>query len=54
VAAFAAFTVNVEEPPGAIEVGFAVIVIVGDTGEAETVTVAVAVTVPPEPVAVAV
>jgi hypothetical protein len=54
VVAFAAATVNVEEPPGAIEVGLAVIFTVGAEGDAATVTVAVAVTVPPEPVAVAV
>lgn len=51
--AFAAVTVNVEEFPEIIDVGFAVIVTAG-TGLAATVTVAVAEALPPAPVAVAV
>jgi hypothetical protein len=51
--AFVAATVSVDELPGLIEVGLAVIVTVGGAA-ATTVTIAVAVAVPPAPVAVAV
>jgi hypothetical protein len=46
-----AVTVNVDEPPVAIEVGFAIIVTVG---VAPTITVVLAVAFPPAPVTVAV
>jgi hypothetical protein len=48
-----AVTVNVDEPPGIIEEGAAVMVTVG-AGFELTVTAALAVIVPPAPVAVAV
>ena len=51
--ALVAVTVNVDEPPEAIEVGFAVMVTVGAAG-GTTVTVALAEVFPPAPVAVAV
>jgi len=51
--ALLAVTINVEEPPAAIDVGFATIVTVG-AAPAVTVTIAVADAVPPAPVAVAV
>jgi hypothetical protein len=55
VVAFVADTVRVDEPPAAIEMGFAAIVTVGTGGGvATTLTVAVAVTLPPALVAVAV
>jgi hypothetical protein len=50
--AFVADTVRVDEPPTAIEMGFAAIVTVGTGGGvATTLTVAVAVALPPVPVA---
>jgi hypothetical protein len=53
--AFAATTVNVDELPDTIEVGFAVMVTVGAGVEiAVTVTVAVAEMLPPAPLAAAV
>jgi len=54
--AFVATTVNVDEPPAVIEVGFAMMVTVGAEFEVEvTVTVALGeMVVPPAPVAVAV
>lgn len=51
--AFEVVTVRVDEFPGVIDAGLAVIVTVG-AGFAVTVTVAVFVAVPPTPVAVAV
>jgi hypothetical protein len=56
VVAFVAATVNVEEPPAAIDVGLAVMVTVGAVDAPPTVTVAVAVAgvVPDAPFAVAV
>jgi hypothetical protein len=55
VLALVAATVNVDDPPGAIELGLAVIVTVGDGLTAPpTVTVVVAEVFPPAPVAVAV
>jgi hypothetical protein len=53
--AFVAVTVNVEELPEAIDVGFATMVTVGTGFTVElTVTVALAEAFPPVPVAVAV
>jgi hypothetical protein len=51
--ALVAVTVNVDEPPVAIEVGLAAMVTVGAVPE-PTVIVAVAVALPPDPVAAAV
>jgi hypothetical protein len=51
--AFTADTVSVADPPEEIEVGLAVMLIVGG-GLEVTVTVAIAETLPPVPVAVAV
>jgi hypothetical protein len=52
--AFAAITINSDEAPEVIEVGFAVMLTVGATAGGSTVTVAVAEIFPPAPVAVAV
>ncbi len=51
--AFVAVTVRIDEAPAVIEVGFAVIVTVGDCADT-TDTVAVAEALPPLPVALAV
>ena len=52
--ALVAATVNMDELPAGIEVGFAVMLTVGGVVLAATVTVVVAVAFPPAPVAVAV